>query len=833
MPFQPNSIKMFEDLPFDIKANYDLSSMRYYFTMAIPVAEAERNKGDSLLKTLSGRYKTKLSKLDEKDIVREGVKGKEFISGDADEPFRMQVFFTGDKIAINYMYSLKRKALFGKDPDYFFNSFKVLPRKAKSSTGSSAKWQNYIFEDRGFSIMFPGKYREKKIKQDPAWYRQQYESIDMSGSGSYYEIILSEAKPGYFSDEDSAYFEKAVSSITESGEISMLSAKHLFLYGFPAFEALYKEETDDGIVNMRTLMVNRGNRRYYVIASYYPDKISNEVDQFFSSFKFLSDNRFPWHKNVSPDSSFTLWSPSEVRPYLSKGQFYVYDSLTATTVYIEKKVIPRFYWVESDSILFNKKLKNFISWNDSLIESENLSNENLKGIQGLIAIKGCQNFKKVRILLNGDTLYYIYSFLAETQLQSPGYERIFNEFNIKNSAATSEKLYQRKPDELLRAMASRDSTEFEEAKETFEEVNFTKQDIPLLQQATLVQYLDFDSSYYANTNAEFIGILESLDSSHTTISFIKKNYGNIPAEREYLKPFFISYLSSVKTNESYQFLKELLVNQPPQIKTPYYADYELFDSLQWSKTLFPEALSVISNKGLFEVISGLATILLDSNLINRDVILKYKKPILQIAKQQLAKPKDDLESNAYKYYDLVSLLGIINNPESNQLIRKFEELNDKGIRLRCIITLLKNNQAVNHIDLFTLATSDQFRADLYDGLKKIGREKLFPREYLSQKQLAQSVIYNYAADDDDGIVPEIYFIKERTGLYNGRKQKFYLFEVYYSGSYYLAIAGPYSLNSVNLSTGNEATTIEWNKDFDKDQIDEDFDNYLLSLEKDN
>ncbi len=59
-----------------------------------------------------------------------------------------------------------------------------------------------------------------------------------------------------------------------------------------------------------------------------------------------------------------------------------------------------------------------------------------------------------------------------------------------------------------------------------------------------------------------------------------------------------------------------------------------------------------------------------------------------------------------------------------------------------------------------------------------------------------------------------------------------MFKVYYSDSYYLAIAGPYSLNPADLSTGNEATIIDWNKDFDKDQVDEDFENYLSSLNKD-
>ncbi len=736
MPFQPDSIKMFEDLPFGLKANYDLSSMRYYFTMAIPVAEVERNKGDSLINTLSERYKTKLSKLEQKNIVKQGINGKEFISDDADEPFRMQTFFTGGQIAINYVYSLKREALFGKDPDYFFNSFKVLPRKVNSPEKTSAKWQNYVFERNGFSIMLPGKYKEKKMKPNISWYQQEYESIDMAGSGAYYSIILSEAKPGYFSDEDSAYFEKVVSSITENEDIKLLSMKHLSRYGFPAFEALYEEKTDDGTLNMKTLMLNRGNRRYYVIASYYPDKISNEVDQFFSSFKLLPVHTSSWHMAMAPDHSFTLWSPSEVRPYLSKDQFYVYDSSTATAVYIEKKAIPSFYWVENDSLLFSKKLKNFTGWNDSLLNSQNLNDRSLKGIQGLVATKGNQNFKNVRILLNGDTLYYIYSFLPKEQVESKNYERLFNEFSFENISAATGKLYQRKPAALLTALGSQDSTEFEEAKKAFEEVDFNKEDLPLLQKATLIQYKDFDSSYYYNINAEIINIIESLDSDHTMLSFIKENYKEI--QQEYLKPFFISYLSYVKTNESYRLLKELLVNQPPKIENAYYVRYYFYDSLELARTLFPEILSTISNEGMFESIAGLTTSLLDSNFINRDIISKYKEPIFEMAKRQLERSKDDLEADAYEYYDLVKLLGVANTPESYKLIRKFEEVRDKGLRMQCIVALLKNNQPVNRVDLFTLATSDQFRSDLYDELKELGKEKLFPREYLSQQQLGKT-----------------------------------------------------------------------------------------------
>jgi hypothetical protein len=103
-----------------------------------------------------------------------------------------------------------------------------------------------------------------------------------------------------------------------------------------------------------------------------------------------------------------------------------------------------------------------------------------------------------------------------------------------------------------------DKSGVEEVKNWWDELSFTQEDISYLQKMSLSLYPDFDTTYYSNLNARIINKLEQLDTLNSTIEFIRKNYTSLPGKGEYLKPFFISYLSRIKTKESYDLIKQLL-----------------------------------------------------------------------------------------------------------------------------------------------------------------------------------------------------------------------------------------------------------------------------------
>lgn len=75
---------------------------------------------------------------------------------------------------------------------------------------------------------------------------------------------------------------------------------------------------------------------------------------------------------------------------------------------------------------------------------------------------------------------------------------------------------------------------------------------------------------------------------------------------------------------------------------------------------------------------------------------------------------------------------------------------------------------------------------------------------------------------------------ERTILFNGKQQRFYLYKVPYSvddDTKYLGIAGPYSTNKKDMFSTHDLTGIYWEKEFDSKKIDEFLKEYLASFEE--
>jgi hypothetical protein len=411
------------------------------------------------------------------------------------------------------------------------------------------------------------------------------------------------------------------------------------------------------------------------------------------------------------------------------------------------------------------------------------------------------------------------------------FNRSFDDFKVLNEKQRTA-ARQSKMKELSAALKQANKKTVDEIKLWWDDLEFTKADIPALQNLALTIYPDFDSTYYGNMNSKIFDLIEELDSSNTTIDFIKNNYAAIQPENEYIKPLAISYLSGIKTAESYSVLKECLLKHSFNVgKSPYYP-HSLYDSLELTSALYPELMQLADKESIWSLVSGTATSLLDDSLLTRNAIRQYGKLFIESARRILQHDKKNVEDEGYSYSDLIRILGIINTPESNAQLAKFAKFNNREIRFRTLIAMLENNQAVDSRTINTLATTDEYRHDLYDQLKRINKLKLFPASYLSQKELGKSKLYSYATDEE---APQ--FITDagvRTVLYKGKQQKFYLYKVSFSeeeATYYLGVAGPYPVNVKDVTSTHDATGVYWDKEFDAKSIDKLLKEYLASLEE--
>jgi hypothetical protein len=776
---------------------------------------------------LVSRFSEKGAKPQLKDIIINGEKGKEVITSTSDAELRMQFFLPQTFVAINFISAFKKEGIYGEDAERFFNSFKInktaIPPVAENKKG---RWQKFSFEKHGFSVELPGRYREKKEKEEnESWDETLFETLDLAGN-SYYGIKVATVKKGYYSDSDSSFFVEMSEGILENMQGTLLSGHHFNVAGYPAYKMISKAESEGEEIYMNVQMINKGPRRYLLfITSEAKGDAATTGKYFFESFSFLPEPDKEWRKVMAPDKSFSVWSPDIIIEDDEKEnneiKHSIIDPQTHIQIYIDKDVIPSYYWTKSDSLFFRNRINTFFTANDSLLYYRPVSNGQAKGIDLLIKLHTTHNLKKMRVLQNGDTLYSVYTFLPEAYLAQKNYQRLFDDFRITYEVKPVDFTI-RKPQQLLLALQSTDSLAFETAKATLEEAVFIKEDIPLLQQAILHQYRDFDTSFYYSINNTIAHQIEKLDSSNSSLAFIRNQYPKLNEKNEYLKPFLISLLSGLKTTDAYLLLKELLITHPPKISEPYYFRNAFYDSLSLTRKLYPEILQLSANAGLYDFLNDLTIQLLDSGLVDASMLRVYKNEFIKTARHILSLPEEKKKEEYYRYSSLVRLLGKINLPETIELVRKFSSINERSLRLDVILALAENGHTPDAKDIYTLATTDEYRSQLYEGLRKYKKENLFPKDYLSQRLLGQSEVYNYASEDDSPEMVE--YFGERVMNFMGKKQKFYLYKVYYTrgdaASCYLGVAGPYSTDAKDVSSTHDVTGLYYDEAFDPKKADE-------------
>lgn len=833
MPGKPVDIYLNSDSSMVMRMYFDVVQMRAFFTAGLSIPPLYIGRQDSLLNNLMKNYTDRGMNVTIKDITINEVTGKEMTGTDTlGNLLRAQFFSSQSMIVMNIISAFKKNMLSGSDPERFFNSFKL--DEEEKITGNSKTeivhgWHRYNLDKYGFSVELPLTYTEnKKIYENESWEQHQFTAMDQKDD-IFYGMAVSTIKKGYYSNSDSAYFEELAENMITNLEAEEISNRHFTFSGYPACEIKGKKASTNGIIYLKMFFVNKGPRSYLLFTtSAKEDNKDDGTGRFFSSFNFIPGKANFWKPRKPEDKSFGTWSPSEInKEEIQESQYEekysILDTASMIQFFIDRETFPPYFWADSDTGFLNDKVKTYISYTDSVIFNTPYTKGNIHGVDLLVKMDGTHNRKRLRAFMNGDTLYSIYSFLPEQYLEQENFKRVFEDFtmNVESPART---LYNKKTMQLMLALQSKDSATFSSAKETLAYVNFSREDIPDLQQALLYPYMDFDTTYYYNIGKDISVKIEELDSSYSSIEFIRKNYPLLSGDREMIKPYLLGLLSQLKTKESYELLKELILKSPPQINKAIYFRNGLYDSVALTKNLYPEIISLTADPALFDFINDITLMMIDSGAVDKSILKSYSNGFLKSGNRILSESPDQLKERYFQYTSFVKLLGLLNSPETNEMLKKFGQLEIMDLKNTVVIAQVTNGETPSADNIKKLASSDQYRKDLYDEFKKIGKESLFPKEFASQKLFGQSAIYSYSSDDD--YPPDrIEYIGERTETYLGKKVKIFLYKVCFEDeeqgeTCYLGVAGPFSLNKNDLESSNDITDIYWDEEFDTKKINE-------------
>lgn len=828
MPGNPSQFSEFGDA-IKMKMFFDITTMTFYMTSQTIGKYSSSKEFAEVFKKMAENMGASTRHLSLKDVSRKDVHGREANFEKESIGFRVQLLQKNNSLFVLIAGSVNEKNLVSEDVDRFFSSF-----TANNVVPENKEWVQFSVPEKAFSIKLPGTPKRNptinKQAEGSSWNFTSYDYVD-NATGLYYLIQVRDLKEGLFLNGDSAYFHAYVTD-TKQRMDTVLKVEPVVYKSFPAFyfDALYNKN-----IVYKTFHVARGNRVYLLLVGGSVKEIP-EAETLFNSL-VLEDYAATEWKTYSA-AGFSTSAPAAFKKMeeekeedskeVEREQFVAYAPNEAISYHVFKEAFPSLYWINNDSSFFAEKERAYLADTDSIIEKRIVYNGTLKSLDMIIQKPDNNNRQKVRLLVNGDSLYTLMAFIPSQYISNSKYQMFFDNFRV--NAEKTPTIYNSKADQLLKALNAKDSALFAKAADVFNSIVFTKQDLPFLQKTLLEIYPDSILPYTIHSKSRE-AIKNIADTS--TIRFVAENYATLKAEKERLKYQLLQVLAENKTTRSFNLIKNLVTSGAPAAGESYGLANALLDSAELVAAIYPELLPLCSDSIFSDAVARITWVLLDSGLLKRNQLIQHEKEFIKQAGLKYANAKLKNEEDGWSYYNWIKLLQRLNTEESNSLLKKLAASASLYVSYDAIEALLKNGQTISPIDLNKLAADKYFRIELFTLLKHLGYLKLFPTKFLTQKSMAESELFTIASDEYEP--SKIEFVGERTALYMGVKAKFYLFKVQYnfddgSKESYLSVAGPYSLTSKEISIDREATGL-LSEEYNTRKIDQQLKSYLVGLER--
>lgn len=807
----------------------DIPTSTYYLTAAVPNMRQETNKEKLIDKMLEGFTKGGKT-IERKKINIDGETGLELLV-EKDGYLRVRAVIKGNYAFMNVMgHEAKKEMVTGEMSQRFFSSFKV----SDKALFVSNQMKTFANEDDGFSILLPQLPENSKLETDEeGWITKTYSSLDIKNT-AYFMVVVRSTAPGYYLNGDSLFFAEQKQNWSKA--YKELRKEEFFKLGeFPAMRYDFVMQNGKEKAISKTLTINRGNRSYLLLAITEDDTDKNGVVKaFFNSFQLQAYKQANWKNRTSPDGNFSTYSPAPIEIKWRKDAegkddgtftYYAYDSSSAVSYEYSKISYVDYYYAKTDSALFYDALQTQIGASDSVISRKYVSNGTDKAQEVVLQLKDNQNFRRMRLVLHGDTIYMASAFLHPGILNANEVNKHFDEILVLTPSSPTT-LYKKRTKELLADLASGDSIRFKAAADRIENVTFEKDDLPFLKEALLKKYELAEEQYeYDDIYNNIADIIVELGDS-SIVGFIQKKYFSPNLDNEEQKLAMLRVLASTKTKESYTVLKNLLLTDPPYLYLNT-LEYKLRDSLELTKLLFPEVMKLGTDTLYYDFTSSLGNVLLDSNLVTIEMFKPFEENLLKIGSQLIEKIKGDAEAGIWDERESLHLLGRINTTKGNALLQSLVLLNHKDLNSNLIIDLLVNKQTVPKQSIELLAADKEYRFGLYNRLQQKGLTSFFPAKYGSQQSLAESDVYNMASDEYT--VESVVYLDSKVISYKGAEKKFYLFKVKVEeDGWYLGISGGYNKDSkiLHIEKGEDVGGIYWDEEYNSKQVKEQFEKYI-------
>jgi len=806
----------------NMKYLVDMSTLTFFMTTSSVLAEnADLDKlADNAVKAQNAVV------LSKKNIELKGLKGIEIRAFINQSYFKNLYLRKGNMLYMLFVGGQKKEAMTSPDADHFLASF----TPAKELPIASVKnWKRFSLDSKGCNILFPGDpQKNPKMAQgvQSGWKFTTYDLADPA-TGTYYILQIRDIVPGLHMTADSSIFLAFRERLTNSIQTLSLNEEST-LNGYPVLK--YEGSGPNGVL-FKSLIINRGNRCYYLIVEgQNTPALVADMNNFLHSFNLVDYEYKGWNKQVDKAGNFMTVAPNPFVPRIDTGAAFTennrpihyvsYDSVDCTSYEVLKYRVPPYYFAADDSTLFQDIVTSYRKATDSVISEKWVTIGNLRGQEWIEQSPGYNNVKRSRIFINGDTLYQILCYLPAQKTNESLYQSFFTNFKVINEELNTG-IYKRKLERILTDLQSKDSVIFSEASEAFKKAKLIESDKSLLEEALLKDYQDDSYSSY-NVRDRIIDSLQQL-MDNKTVDFIKKAFPGLTGEKEFMKMGLLDLLARYQTQYSFDVFKELLLNYTPQNPGSYFLTNYLEDSLELAKSLYPEILQLSNNPVFALRLMGLTSVMVEKQIIPLSMLELHKQRFIHTADTIYDNSvQSDVEISGYRKVKMLNLMQQFNTAEGNRILRKYLAVDNLDIKQASIEGLLKNGQSVDPKEITKVAADKSYRKYFYDQLHNIGKSALFPPSYNTQQSIAEADLFDYSTEDEYEPT-EMRSLGVRTIKYKGKSCKMYIFRLTYEGEdkegkpwkeFYLGISGPFSVDSKDLITESELTTIFFDEEYD-------------------
>jgi len=776
---------------FDQKQNADMANGSYYIVTRIQTNASAWGAGtaDVFKKVDSLLYENIPGKiLSKKIITKNGYKGFDIVNKTRRGDYqRYNIFVTPFEVLFFKVSGNGEYVKANNIADKFFNSIQLKEY--------APNWKKITPAFGGFEVEMP---HEPYVIRNKNW---QFLAHDKTTNIDF-EVIRTDVHNYNFAEVDSFDLSLMEESFTASDFFdASLNRKQTIIQGYPALDSRYRYK-DGSIAVVRYLIQGP---HYYTLVT-HGDVEHPKMMQFLNSFKFVPFVYKEPQKQTDTSLHFTVITPyypvNKNSIELPAGFENIYNGLTTDGDNVEKSVY-RDKLIANDSTgekiyVSYQRAPRYEELKDSLdmkedektddktwIVKKRKITEDKEGVKIWESVLTDSNSSRsivVKTFYHNEIVLTIKTQSDTLTRPSSFVSNFFETVQLLDTVKTAD-LLKRKSDVFFDDFFSKDTSAHKRAIHSINTATFNASDLPQLKKA--IDALNWGDKNYLDAKKDFIDQLGTIPSQQTSL-YLEHIFYAI-GDTVDLQYKILENLLAQQTKFSFGIFRDIVVRDPPVLNLNFTYekddDYDegsflegLYDSLELTSSIVNDLLPLVNIDDYKYPIIELMSKLVRAGFLSYKEYQSHSSKFLLEAKQawkkqlimEKAKAIEKAQKNSAQGYKKDQGFSNVNNrsfadDDGNETLSFYADLlmpmwekdaavpqllnqlltsTDKQLRYKTMLLFIRNEKKLPDSIIYNFAANDDYRYDLYNDLSRLKKLNLFPSQYKNQLNLATSKLYN-------------------------------------------------------------------------------------------